>query len=432
MKPTTTALLAAAAAALTLAPLGLAEARSLTRDLSVEQRPLADWRPARPSPSGLTVRAWLDGGKESYRIGETVTVFVRPNRDAYITLLDVGTSGKVHIIFPNRYQRNNFVPAHAVLRVPPEGARFRIRVGGPVGRELIKVIATRDSTPLIAEEWLDDAGPYKAVRKSARVLTRDLAIEFDREGKDFAVTNMAFEIIERDAALDEEDEEDEADEEGRPRRRRTAAWSGDVGAGAPISAGALFRKGERAFYGEGLRGGPDIRAALGWYRKAAEKGHGLAMVRIGEIFEKGMDVDRDPMRAERWYRKAAALGNTQAMVRLAVLYGRGIGVRRNPVEALAWLNRAAKAGDGAAHVNLARMYDRGEGLSADPEAAARHLLAAIRAGAWSAQEDVPHLSAATRRAVQRLLREAGYYRGAIDGKIGPETRAALADYGMAG
>ena len=38
-------------------------------------------------------------GRKFY-IGDQVTFEVRSNKDAYLTLIDVGTSGKAHVIFP--------------------------------------------------------------------------------------------------------------------------------------------------------------------------------------------------------------------------------------------------------------------------------------------------------------------------------------------
>jgi predicted nucleic acid-binding Zn-ribbon protein len=49
---------------------------------------------------------------------------------------------------------------------------------------------------------------------------------------------------------------------------------------------------------------PDYRSALGWYEKAAAQGHPAALASLGYLYEKGLGVDRDPVRALNLYRKA--------------------------------------------------------------------------------------------------------------------------------
>ena len=122
--------------------------KAVERDLSVEQAPIADVGEGPDYHSNIKVEAWTDHEDGSYAIGDTVTLNVRASQDAYITVLDVGTSGRVHIIFPNRFQQDNRVPGYEMIRIPGEDSRFRIRVGGPTGREVIKVFATREPSEL--------------------------------------------------------------------------------------------------------------------------------------------------------------------------------------------------------------------------------------------------------------------------------------------
>src|SRR5688572_32374405 len=104
--------------------------QSTTKDLTVEQRPIADL--AVPETE-LRVTAWVDRQNDSYRAGDSVQLFVKTNRDAYLTVIDVGTSGKVHVLFPNKYNSDNRILAHQVLQIPGADAPYRIRVGGPSG-----------------------------------------------------------------------------------------------------------------------------------------------------------------------------------------------------------------------------------------------------------------------------------------------------------
>ncbi len=414
----------------------LAHAQSGTRDIAVTpvQRPIYD---IEAPQSDLKVTAWVDRADGRYRPGDYLKLYVRTNQDAYITVLDVGTSGKTHVIFPNRFRPDNHVLAHQVIEIPGPDDRFRLKIGGPAGTELIKVFATKKRRDLIRPSRLADAGPFKRVQGTTRSIARDIELELDlpadadedlgegrgeplrAEGPEvarpvpaaarpgFATFNKVITILEPRA------------EAVRPAASKPTR-----------SAQAFYRRAEAAYYG--AADGASYRQALALYRKAANLGHVQAMLRVGRMYERGEAVRRNLSQAMHWYDKAAALGNTQAMVRLARLYGRGLGVPRNHQLAIRWLKKAASAGDGLAMLSLSRIYDEGAGVPPDERKAASYILAAIRAGAWIAQERVAHYSEATRKAVQRALRQANTYHGEIDGKIGPETRAALADYARAG
>jgi TPR repeat protein len=409
--------------------------KAVVRDLSVEQAPIAEVGEGPDYPrSDIDVTAWTDHEDGHYNIGDTVALFVRASRDAYITVLDVGTSGKVHIIFPNRYQDDNRVPAMDTIRIPGEDSRFRIRVGGPTGREVIKVFATREPLTYFAAQRLVREGAYYTVPGESKSIARDLSVEIrERHHSDYGAATQVLEI--RDGDDHHGDYNRRGDDRHGDDRRSDFNRHGDDHRGdydrsrAEGSPEDLYKLGEAAFYGES---NVSIRDALEYYTRAADAGHVQAMVRIGQIYEQGYDVDRDMVRALSWYRKAAGLGNTQAMVKLARLYGKGEGVESSLPEAVNWLTKAAEAGDGLAMANLAKAYDEGRGLSRNPIEAARFALNAVKAGAWSTQNDFPHFSEDTRMEIQKRLHDAGVYSGAIDGAIGPDSRSALAEYAHRG
>ena len=154
------------------------------KDLTPVQRPMADL--AAPQ-SGLNVTAWVDHPDKTYVFGERVVLNVKTDQDAYVTVLDVGTSGKVHIIFPNRYQRDNRVKAGQVVQIPDPRAGFAFQVQGPAGSDLIKVIATQGQQPLFADDSTEPAGPYKALKAPAPAVAKDLVVTLrERYGNQWA------------------------------------------------------------------------------------------------------------------------------------------------------------------------------------------------------------------------------------------------------
>ena len=389
-----------------------------TRDITVqpEQRPLVEME---VPESDLDVTAWVNRSDHTYRPGDTVTLYVKTSEPAYLYVIDHGTSGKIHLIYPNRYQKRHKVPAHRVVQIPSEDAQFQLQVGGPAGTELIKVIATTKADPLIAEKYLSEAGPVSEYRGTAKSLTRDITVELDPpegagERPESATFDIKLRILEQRA--------------GMTPAGSTATEASAAAAG--LTPDEMYRRGLAAcFWGTGE---PDYASAQAWFRRAAEKGHAKAMFRLGWLSENGFGIDRDARAARAWYRKAADQGHARAMTRLARLILDGQGGPADYALGRRWLERAAEAGDGAAMASLAEIYDQGLGVGPDAEIAAEMILGAVRGGHWRLQDHLPDFGMETRRIVQERLRVAGYYAGAIDGVIGPKTQAALVDYALAG
>ena len=172
-----------AAGCLVLAPaVQAADEDPAARDLSVEQTAVFTVQapaPAAAAPDPLGVVAWVDHADNTYAVGEQVRLFVKASKDAYLTVLNVGASGRTTVLFPNSHQPHTRVPANRVVEVPPPDSGTRIRVSGPTGRELIKVIATTHPNPLFAAAKTPGAGPFTALDTDTRSVARDLQVVMD-------------------------------------------------------------------------------------------------------------------------------------------------------------------------------------------------------------------------------------------------------------
>jgi hypothetical protein len=113
-------------------------------DVAVEQVLIAE-----NSTDPFHVKIWTD--KNQFRIGDPVTFYFSSDRDCYMILFDQGTSGVLRVIFPNPYQRDNFIQAGKTYAVPGPGAGYEIRVDGPPGIERIKALASLIKTQLPGE-----------------------------------------------------------------------------------------------------------------------------------------------------------------------------------------------------------------------------------------------------------------------------------------
>jgi TPR repeat protein len=106
-----------------------------------------------------------------------------------------------------------------------------------------------------------------------------------------------------------------------------------------------------------------VRAAA-WYQRAARQGNPVGQLYVADMYATGGDGQpKDDARARYWYEKAARQDNADAQLRLALLYLKGgDGVAQNDTEALHWLARAAALGQPEAQYNYGLMYSRGRGV----------------------------------------------------------------------
>ena len=160
------------------------QASGAVRDLTVEQT--AIYTVGAPAPAAavadpLEVVAWVDHADNTYAAGEQVRLFVKASKDAWITVLNVGASGRTTVLFPNAHQSETRVAGGQVVEVPPPESGARIEVGGPTGRELIKVIATTRPTPLFAAVKTTGAGPFAALDADTRSVARDLQVTMEAD-----------------------------------------------------------------------------------------------------------------------------------------------------------------------------------------------------------------------------------------------------------
>ena len=165
------------------------------KDLSVEQRFMARLA---AQASALAVSAWADRADTTYVAGDAVTLFVKPNRDAYITVLDVGTSGRVTVLFPNGAQPDSRVEAHRTIRIGAAVGGYRLRVHGPIGREVIKVIATDKPLDLVAFNDSDAVGPFRVLRADGAVIVDRISTRLVRDqAGDAAMTTVVLRLVAR-------------------------------------------------------------------------------------------------------------------------------------------------------------------------------------------------------------------------------------------
>jgi TPR repeat protein len=179
------------------------------------------------------------------------------------------------------------------------------------------------------------------------------------KGHDLACARLAWSCYH---AIGIDRDEDEAQRWARRGLTGVQAAAADGDADAQTNLGNMYLK--------GLGVDKDEKAAVNWYRKAAEKGNAQAMNNLGGSYANGHGVQKDEKAAVSWYRQAADKGDADAMTNLGGMYADGRGVEKDEKKAVNWYRQAADKGHASAMGNLGEMYDDGRGVEKDETKAA--------------------------------------------------------------
>ena len=108
-----------------------------------------------------------------YHIGEKIEINFRSSRNCYLTLLNIGTSGKLTILFPNRIHSDNYIQANKTYKIPGADYGFEYQLQGPAGTEKLKAIATLERVELVESQFTSE-GVFKTAEGTAA--SRDISV----------------------------------------------------------------------------------------------------------------------------------------------------------------------------------------------------------------------------------------------------------------
>lgn len=89
----------------------------------------------------------------------------------------------------------------------------------------------------------------------------------------------------------------------------------------------------------------------------ALRGDATAQFQVGVMYERGIEIEKNPIKALQWYEKSAAQGHIDAQYNAGIMYASGRGTNQNDGMAIKWLGLAAKQGDKEARVLLLELID---------------------------------------------------------------------------
>jgi hypothetical protein len=97
--------------------------------------------------------------RTTYRLGDCIEIYFQTNADCYVTLLNLGTSGRLYVLLPNRYQPDHRVIGgrlYCFTDLQPQSTGARLY--GEPGHEYFKAVASLQDSPLVSWNPGDIAG----------------------------------------------------------------------------------------------------------------------------------------------------------------------------------------------------------------------------------------------------------------------------------
>lgn len=160
-------------------------------------------------------------------------------------------------------------------------------------------------------------------------------------------------------------------------------------------------------------------------RIGADSKDAAAMTLLGELYNQGLGVKQDAVKAAEWYRLAAAQGDAHAMAALGLMAIDGRGGPKDTKGGRAWLEKAADGGEITAAYNLGLLL-LGTGATADVAKAADLFRKAGEGEIGAAQHNLGVLYLQGRGVAKDATKAAEWFRRAADnGDLAGEVEFAI-------
>jgi hypothetical protein len=94
------------------------------------------------------VKIWTDKGDNTngnnpiYYVGERIYVSFQVDKDCYITIYDIDSTGNVNILFPNPYNKDNLARGGRIYTIPTGNYGYDLVIRGPTGKEILYALAS--------------------------------------------------------------------------------------------------------------------------------------------------------------------------------------------------------------------------------------------------------------------------------------------------
>ena len=138
-----------------------------------------------PANTGTGVTLQININQPTFVIGDRASFSFVASRAGYVSLWDIGTSGKVQRIFPNSYSGNGKVQANVSYGAGGANSSYEFAVNGPAGMEDVYMLWTETLRGQPTQQEYKNAGGF----------SKDLTVVEREPRNNWATAKVTFEII---------------------------------------------------------------------------------------------------------------------------------------------------------------------------------------------------------------------------------------------
>jgi hypothetical protein len=163
--------------------------------------------------------------KFTYNIAEPLYFTFTADKDCYVAIVDIGTSGKMTLLFPNKWHPDNRIENGKMYRIPPEGSDFSFKLTGPPGTEHVKVIASVDqvfsrvrSLQQEVKVPIPQAGNAFLTMKNPGLVLKDIRVAFSGlDPSKWATGDLTFQLVDSGAGAQGPGAPEQTEASGQPQ-----------------------------------------------------------------------------------------------------------------------------------------------------------------------------------------------------------------------
>jgi hypothetical protein len=124
-----------------------------------------------PRGGDFQLGVWPDKGLDAvYLEGESLMVYILPEKDAFLHVDYYQIDGKVVHLLPSQDESNYVKAGNPYIIGDPKSGGYEFKVSEPFGEELLVVVASQNPLGVIAHDLIEPAEPY--IKRLAKSLGR--------------------------------------------------------------------------------------------------------------------------------------------------------------------------------------------------------------------------------------------------------------------
>lgn len=123
----------------------IAAVPSMTPATTAPKMVAPDPKPAPVATSNGRVMVGTD--KSDYKVGDKLKINFSVTEPMYVRMVVINSKGDIDTLFPNAYQSDNFCKPGVKYSIPSARSEFTLDIGGPVGTDKIRAVASNKPIP---------------------------------------------------------------------------------------------------------------------------------------------------------------------------------------------------------------------------------------------------------------------------------------------